>query len=150
MPVGVYNHHPELRKLQEPIRMIILAEPTPKARARTVFKNGRVRSYTPQKTQEAQDYIKSILSEYKDKMFPAYVPVKLTVTFWRTKPKWTLKREVMPVRKPDTDNFIKLALDSINGLLVKDDAQICSIVAKKRWSPNSHGFIEMELEEDLL
>ncbi len=150
MPAGVYDHRPELRKPIEPIKLIIDIEPVAKGRPRISFRDGKVRGYTPQKTQEAQDYIKAVLAEYKDKMFPAHVPVKLTVTFWRKKPKWTLKREFMPVRKSDLDNYVKLISDSINGILVKDDAQIVSVEAKKRWSSIGKGYIQLELCEDVL
>ena len=148
MPAGKYDHHPELRPIHEPIRIVIDTEPLPKLRARTVFKNGKVRSYTPDKTKDYEDYLKTIFSQYKGKMFDPHIPIKLTVVFWRTRNKWCLKREVMPVRRPDTDNLVKSVLDSMNGILVPDDAAICTIVASKRWSENGHGSIELLLEED--
>lgn len=35
--------------------------------------------------------------------------------------------------KPDVDNLAKLSLDSLNGILFKDDAQIVELIAQKRY-----------------
>ena len=127
-------------------------EPVSKGRPRTRFVNGQAITYTPTKTRIAQDTIKLLLVEYKSQCeYSRDTPLKLTATFYRTKSKWLKgkqKKEKLPVRKPDLDNFDKLLLDSINGLLVEDDAQITHIDAKKRYSSNGHGYIELELSED--
>ncbi len=54
----------------------------------------------------------------------------------------------MPVRKPDLDNFLKCALDAMNGVLVYDDSQITTIRMTKRWSEDEQGYITIKLEED--
>ena len=56
----------------------------------------------------------------------------------------------MPFRKPDTDNLLKLLLDSINEVLVPDDSQITTINVRKRWSPTGEGYITIKLEPDSL
>ena len=125
-------------------------EPVSKGRARTKFVNGQAITYTPTKTREAQDAIKLLLIECKCD-YSRDVPLKLTATFYRSKSKWLkgkLKKETVPVRKPDLDNYIKLLLDSINEVLLEDDSQITHIDAKKRYSSNGHGYIELELSED--
>ena len=43
----------------------------------------------------------------------------------------------MPYRKPDLDNFLKLLLDALNGLVFADDAQITTMIVKKRWTKAS-------------
>jgi Holliday junction resolvase RusA-like endonuclease len=130
------------------IELTIDCEPQAKGRPRFAIRNGIARSYTPEKTMIAQETIVAMLQSYKTQRFPEHIPVKLTCTFWRHKSKWLPKRESQPFRKPDLDNFLKLLMDSINGLLVADDAQICTIEMKKRWSPNGEGFITLRLEED--
>ncbi len=80
----------------------------------------------------------------------------MSVTFWRTKPKWNPKgvkksewrAQTLPSRKPDADNLAKLVLDGMNGVLIADDAQITTLIIKKRWSPNGSGHIEIDLQED--
>jgi Holliday junction resolvase RusA-like endonuclease len=105
---------------------------------------------------QAEHELRLYLMKHKDKMFEEHVPVKMSVTFWRTKPKWCPKGmnksdwriSTLPERKPDTDNLLKWLLDSMNGILVADDAQITTLTAKKRWSDNGHGRIEIDLQED--
>ncbi|MCK9369957.1 RusA family crossover junction endodeoxyribonuclease [Candidatus Dojkabacteria bacterium] len=150
MPVGVYDHHPELRKIHPPIKIRIDIEPVAKGRARSVFHGGKVHSYTPEKTKIYEDYLKTLFSQYKSDMFEPHIPLKLTVVFYRQKNKWCLRRETKPVRKPDCDNMIKGLLDCLSGTLCPDDASICTINASKRWSENGHGYIDLILEEEII
>lgn len=45
-----------------------------------------------------------------------------------------LKNEVLPAKKPDSDNIIKIILDGLNGVCYHDDAQICRIHFEKKYS----------------
>ena len=129
------------------IELTINVEPTAKGRARVSYQNGLVRTYTPKKTSTAQELIMCELLPYRSLCFPEHIPVKLTCCFFRTRVKG-LKKEQLPFRKPDLDNFLKLLMDSINGLLVTDDSQITTICARKEWSHTGSGYITMRLEED--
>ena len=133
------------------LRITIKAEPTAKGRAKTSYRNGKVWTYTPAKTQNAEKLIRDRLVKYQADCFPPHTPVNLSVVFYRTRCEWQRKKcklETMPVRKPDTDNFLKLLLDAINGLLVSDDAQITTIHAKKRWTDKPYGYITIYLTPD--
>ena len=130
------------------LRITIKFEPVAKGRARTSIANGNVWTYTPRKTKEAQVFLTSRLERHKHDQFPPHVPVKLTATFFRKKSKWLPKKESLPVRKPDLDNFLKLLSDALNGVLVSDDAQITSLTIKKRWTTAEYGYIQLKLEED--
>ena len=130
------------------IELVIPIDPVPKGRPRTAYKDGVVRTYTPERTMVAQETIVAYLQSYREQCFDAHIPIKLSCTFWRHKSKWLPKRETMPFRKPDLDNFLKLVMDAMNGLLVADDAQITTIEMKKRWSANGEGYIALRLEED--
>lgn len=130
------------------MKLIIDYEPTPKGVPRVKYVNGQVITYYHWKTTEALEAIRALIANEHLDPFPKHTPIKLIVTFYRQKSKWLPKREQKPFRKPDLDNFLKLTLDTITGILIPDDAQITSIDAKKRWSPNGHGYIEIELMED--
>jgi len=132
------------------ISLTIQVEPVAKGRPRTAYRNGAVRTYTPDKTRLAQEYIVTLLQQYEDQGFAEHIPVKLTCVFYRTKSKWLPKREKLPFRKPDLDNFLKLLSDSINGILVTDDAQITTINMAKRWTDKGYPYITIKLEEDSL
>lgn len=40
----------------------------------------------------------------------------------------------MPAKRPDLDNYIKLALDAMNKIVFDDDAQVCTLMSNKRYS----------------
>lgn len=130
------------------IRLSIPMNPVPKGRPRVAVRDGKVRTYTPERTQEAQDTLIGLIYKHRDKMFAPYVPVRLSITFYRQRSKWSPKSDILPARKPDLVNFLSLAADAMTKLLYDDDAQITDIRAKKRWSKNGQGYISITLEED--
>jgi Holliday junction resolvase RusA-like endonuclease len=132
------------------IRITIQTEPVAKGRPRTKFINGHALTYTPTATKEAEDFIKLRLLRHQEDAFPPLVPVRLSCTFYRTKSKYLPKREILPFRRPDADNLLKLLLDSLDGILVPDDSQITTMNVRKRWSTIGEGYITIKLEEDKL
>lgn len=143
----------------KPLELIIKTEPHAKARARTSWRNGKVHSYTPDSTQEAESFIKDFIRPYNKYRFPEHTGLKVTLIFYRTKSKWLPKKESKPFRKPDLDNFDKI-LDAIckkhnkkgtpedDNYLIKDDAQITTLNSKKRWA-TLRPYIYLLIEEDL-
>ena len=124
-------------------------EPVPKGRAKTIMRGGRVWSFTPKHTKDAEAIIRALVQEQISNIYPQYAPLSLTVTFYRTKLPHILKSETIPVRKPDLDNYIKTVLDALSGIAFPDDAQISTIIARKRWSMDG-GYITIELVEDTI
>jgi hypothetical protein len=54
---------------------------------------------------------------------------------------WSGKRQaaalagyIRPTSRPDTDNYVKAALDAINGIVVADDCLVVELVAEKRYA----------------
>lgn len=45
-----------------------------------------------------------------------------------------LKGDILPTKKPDSDNIIKIILDALNGACYHDDAQICKLSFEKKYS----------------
>jgi Holliday junction resolvase RusA-like endonuclease len=145
----------------KPIELTINQEPVAKGRPKFAIRNGVSRTYTPQKTQDAQESLYAVLSD-KIHPLPIHIPLKLTVVLHRTKSKWLPKKERLPFRKPDADNFLKLVCDSLcmrkvrhNDQvfmltpIVQDDAQFTTINVSKRWSKNGHGYITIRIEDDI-
>ncbi len=130
------------------IRVTIQIEPLAKSRPRTVFKDGKVRTYTPTKTVEVQESIRARLLKHINQAFPPHIPIRLSATFFRTKSKYLPLRETKPFRKPDLTNFTQLLADSLSGILIGDDAQITTLRVAKRWSDKDYGYITLKLEED--
>jgi len=47
-----------------------------------------------------------------------------------------LKGEMLPTKKPDIDNIIKIVLDALNGVAYYDDSQVCRVNFMKMYSEN--------------
>ena len=129
----------------------IPGEPTAKGRP----KLSRYGTYTPIKTKEYEEYIKACFCQYYNGE-PLEGSLEVSLTFRRriqksgSKTVKAAKRtgKLLPVVKPDLDNYIKAVLDALNGLAYKDDAQICFIQAAKVYSdsPGVHVVIKMTEE----
>jgi Holliday junction resolvase RusA-like endonuclease len=128
-----------------PITVVLDGAPVPKARARF----GVGHTYTPQKT---RDYERGIGWAAKIAMGgrPAITGVvRVTALFELPIPaSWPKARraaaingDISPAAKPDLDNFLKSALDAINGIAVADDAQVVEIAARKIYGVNTKSVI---------
>jgi Holliday junction resolvase RusA-like endonuclease len=107
-------------------------EPIPKARARTVINHGRVMSFTPKPTAEAEAAIRMQISR-SNEYFGKGVPLSVSLTFYVTKPPSVPKKRSFPITRPDIDNYTKLVLDACNKFLWADDSQICELKAVKKY-----------------
>ena len=129
------------------ISFSVYGDPVSKLRPRTVRNKGSgkaVHTFTPQKTVDQEKKIalvyKSIYGSFK---FEKNVPLRVEVDFFLKIPKSTSKKkrqkmndgENRPTKKVgDTDNYLKCATDSINGIAYDDDSQIVEIIGRKFYS----------------
>lgn len=68
--------------------------------------------------------------------------MSLTITAYYKIPKSASKKKayemssgkIVPTKKPDIDNIIKIVADALNGIAYYDDKQIISVYAKKAYS----------------
>lgn len=54
-----------------------------------------------------------------------------------------LRDEILPMTRPDADNYLKLILDALNGIVFKDDGQVTDIQVSKRYAERAG--IEVEI-----
>ncbi len=131
----------------------VSGDPRPLARhrSRVAGSQGRawVQTYEPSGNREARAYVRYSANAAMRRAGINELltgPLELTVTFWvlqpeskrvkdpkRIRPDKLLQR-MFPVARPDTDNLIKLVLDACNRVVWRDDAQVCSIRASKRYT----------------
>jgi Holliday junction resolvase RusA-like endonuclease len=52
--------------------------------------------------------------------------------------------ELLPSKKPDIDNVLKIVLDALNGVAYKDDSKVVSVSGKKIYSDEPKLVIEMK------
>ena len=133
---------------------VIYMKPVAKGRARLTTIAGHATAYTPKKTVNAEaQVIAQIRQEIGAKgiMFDAGVPLYLGAIFYMARPKSAPKRVTMPTTKPDADNLGKMLLDALNGYAFKDDAQLTSVLFRKRYClPGQVPRIEFKIREESL
>ena len=102
--------------------------PKTKARPR-LTRSGH--AYTPKSTADAELLIKlAVARQWRQK--PVTGALSLMLRVYLPKP----KRSKMTYPKGDTDNFLKLVLDSLNNLVYVDDTQVVSVFAHKQYCNN--------------
>jgi Holliday junction resolvase RusA-like endonuclease len=119
----------------QPVTIVLDGAPIPKARARF----GRGHAYTPQSTVDYQHALGWRAKAGMGGRKPIIGPVAIAALFELPVPAaWPKARraaaitgDICPTGKPDLDNFVKAALDAINGIVICDDAQITTISARK-------------------
>ncbi len=50
------------------------------------------------------------------------------------------------IKRPDIDNLLKFVMDSLNGVFWKDDSQICSVIAQKRYDERPRTVIQVDFK----
>jgi Holliday junction resolvase RusA-like endonuclease len=117
-------------------------EPVAKGRPRFSTIGKFPRAYTPKKTADYETQIReyAALEMRGSPMFDG--PVVVRVVAWLAIPKsWSKKRRAtacLHTSKPDADNFLKAAIDGLNGIVFKDDSQAVDLHVSKRYSETPH------------
>lgn len=129
---------PERFEHGETVCYVIPVIPVGKGRPRMGLRNGKVMTYTPRATVQAEDEIKTILGMLR----PVFhddpkVPLNVGITFRVTPPEKRVR--LHPTTTPDIDNLIKTVLDACNGILWKDDALITQLVSFKEYASRKGG-----------
>ena len=132
---------------------IVYGQPQGKARPRFT-RTGR--AYTPKKTADYEDEIRLMakaamgITEPLETPIAAYIYISMPVpqSYSKKRSKDCLDGFERPTKKPDLDNAIKSVLDGMNGIVYKDDSQIVSLHATKRYDTiaSVHVCVKEELE----
>lgn len=118
-------------------------KPQGKARAKTFRTNGITRTVTPERTVLYENLIKEQYMHHSERLyFESGTPVALLIVARFLPPKSKSKKmqksmldgEVLPLKKPDMDNIVKVVADALNGVAYHDDTQVVLVVAKKAYS----------------
>lgn len=129
------------------LSIIIPGQPKGKARARTC-KTGR--TYTPENTVLYENLIKTIfLNQYGARWkikstgdqktalkMELYAGYQIPKSFSKKDRIAALSGDLLPTKKPDSDNIAKVVADALNGIAYDDDAQITDLTVMKRYTEN--------------
>ena len=94
---------------------------------------------------EYENQIRSIYFKVANFKFERHVPLEIAILSLFEPPKSVsqkvralmLNGEILPTKRPDADNIIKIILDALNGSIYHDDAQICNIYFTKKYAEKS-------------
>lgn len=130
--------------------IIIEGKPEPQLRPRARRTGKGVMLYDPKKTKDYKNYVEMSAKQQWNKK-PLENALEVNIDIYRQIPKSTSKkrrrlkneRKIRPIVKPDIDNYTKGILDSLNGIVWKDDSQVVSLIANKYYSDNPRVEIEV-------
>lgn len=119
-------------------------KPQGKARARTFYNPNMKRhmSVTPDNTVLYENLIKQMYIDARGLYFERDIPLKLCIVARFGIPNSKSKKikqqmldgYILPIKKPDMDNIVKVVADALNGVAYHDDTQIVYVEAKKVYS----------------
>ena len=131
------------------IRFEVPGEPLAKGRGRVGMNRatGRAVVFTDAKTRQGEAAIRLFASECMGSRTPLDGPLVIYITAYRSKGLPAqgkrgpgqrlldmLAHIIVPITRPDVDNYEKALLDGCNGILWADDAQIVDTHVRKRYS----------------
>lgn len=112
-----------------------------KGRPRATTIGGHARMFTDAKTRNYEAEVRAYASDAMrgQQLFDGPVVVTMVARFMppkstsKTKTAQMLAGEIVPAKKPDLDNILKVA-DAMNGVVFKDDAQVVECWVRKIYS----------------
>lgn len=121
------------------IEFTIPGQPQGKARPRVCRIKGRSGAYTPRRTMEYEELVRASFVAASNIRYEKNMPLKISILAIFPIPQRTSKKlkvamvkgKILPNKKPDCDNIIKIILDALNGVAYHDDAQVCKIHFEK-------------------
>lgn len=109
------------------ISFFVPGTPAPKARPRLAKRH----VYTPASTSAYEQRIAKAAAKAMGKKRPSIRPASVTLAFVLP----PLKRDCpeFATARGDLDNYVKAALDGLNGVVYADDKQVVGLAAGKYW-----------------
>ncbi len=116
-----------------------------KQRPRMCRIRGKPITYIPKQTTEYEKLVRANYTAVSKMVFDKNTPLEISIIALFSIPKNVgeklkssmLQGDILPTKKPDADNIIKIILDGLNGICYHDDAQICSVHFQKKYAEKS-------------
>ena len=124
----------------QPVTVVIAGPAVAKGRPRMTRRGF---AYTPAKTRKYEAHGRLAAQLAMDGRPPFDVPCGLTALIELPIPaSWSKRRRaaaisgaIRPTTRPDVDNYVKAALDAINGIVLVDDCLVVDLRAEKKYGP---------------
>lgn len=123
------------------VSFTIPGEPQAKGRAKIVKIGGFSRMATPAKTVAYEGLIAHAAQQAMGSATPMdcaclvqmIITVSVPASWSKKKQAAALTGQVLPTKKPDTDNVVKAVFDGMNGVVWRDDVQAVDLFVRKRY-----------------
>ncbi len=130
------------------ISLTIPGEPKGKQRPRWA-KHG---TYTPKETVSYETYIKELFVVKYPDFVPMEGPLMMKLHLFVTiaastsikKKKHMASGDILPAKRPDLDNVVKIFCDALQGIAYKNDSQVVTLLAGKWYSDRPRAEIRIE------
>lgn len=125
-----------------PITLVVPGAPVAKGRPKITTIGGRARAFTPSKTRHYESEVGRSGYDAMEGAAPFDQPLCVTITAYVQMPK-SLSRDkrekalagtLLPITKPDVDNYAKAAVDGLNGIVFRDDSVVTDLLVRKRYA----------------
>ncbi len=126
------------------IKFTVPGPPKGKQRPRVCRINGQNVTYTPRQTTEYEKLVRVSYNAVSKVKFQRNKPLEISILALFPIPRHASKKlkelmlngEILPTKKPDVDNVIKIILDALNGVCYHDDRQVCRVYFEKMYAEN--------------
>lgn len=119
---------------------------------------GHARMFTPEQTVNYEGMIRVVAHQAMAGRPLIEAPVRVFISMGCQVPgSWSdrkqaraLAGEVFPTTKPDMDNTLKAVFDALNGVVWKDDVQVCDLGVVKRYSASPGVTVSVRLMAEVV
>ena len=117
------------------VEFTVPGEPRGKGRPRFRRVGNYVQTYTPDETASYENLVKVEYQNQCAYMFDREDPLTMQIIAYYGIPKSVSKKkrnqmldgEILPLKKPDADNVLKVIADALNGVAYHDDVQLVTV-----------------------
>ena len=132
------------------VNIHIPGKPIGKARPKFSRQGNFVKTYTPEKTVNYENWVKMCWMQSEQEKLSGNIIAVIVARFiipqsYSNKKRRELNENPCP-KKPDCDNIAKSILDALNGIAYDDDAQIVDLSVSKVYSADEEG-VDLYLTE---
>lgn len=132
-------------------RFTVYGEPRGKARPRRVTRGGKTHTYTPNKTRQYEQRVRTAYIACYGNYAQLGGPIAAHIVAYFAPPKSASKARRAKLlsgwhtTRCDADNIAKIVLDSLNHIAYQDDSRVAELTVVKRYDDTPR--VEVELHE---